>query len=352
MESLDRDFHESRGGRFLPRYGRPRLVGFGPFEEEYAALETGAVLFDLSDHSKVIVSGEDRGPFLNGLVTQKILDLREGSGRPACFLDRRSRILAEVRILALEGAFLLEGEPGLEAPLCERLRKFRLSSRVEVKGLEGSLALLSLQGPAAGGMAQEVLGTSGAEIPPYGHTTAVFQGVPVRLARIPRSGRPGLDFLLPPESAASLWRALCAGGATPAGWDLLETARTEAGLPRFGADLTEEILFSEACLPSHLSLDKGCFVGQEVVARVRTYGNLRRLRTGLLVDGPAEPGDVVRLRGKEAARLTTARFSPLLGRTCAFAYLPPGLTSGGEEEVTVEGPQGTFPARPAPYPFL
>jgi len=352
VQILDRDFHESRGARFLTRYGRPRLAGYGSFEEEYAALETGAVLLDLSDHAKIFVSGEDRRTFLNGLVTQKILDLQEGEGCPACFLDRHSHILAEVRILAFQEGFLLEGEPGLEGPLCERLRKFRLSSRVEVGGRDQALALLSLQGPAAGEMARAILGTSGADLAPYGHGTADFEGTPVRLAKIPRTGRPGLDLLLAPEAAASLWRALCAEGATPAGWDLLETARTEAGLPRFGADLTEEILFPEACLPGHLSWDKGCYVGQEVVARVRTYGNLRRLRTGLLVDGPADAGDTVRLLGKEVARLTSARFSPLLGRSCAFAYLPPALASDEEAEISVEGPEGTVKARPAPYPFL
>ncbi len=352
MALLDRHFHESRGGRFLPRFGRPRLAGFGPFEEEYAALETGAVLLDLSDHTKLLVSGPDRGSFLNGLVTQKILDLREGEGRPACFLDRRSRILAEVRILALEEGFLLEGEPGLETPLAERLRKFRLSSRVEVEQRGDTLAHLSLQGPAAGEILRGVLGTSGEGLPLYGHAEAAFGGGPVRVAKLPRTGRPGFDLLLAPEAAPSLWRALCAEGATPAGWDLLETARTEAGLPRFGADLTEEILFSEARLPDHLSWDKGCYVGQEVVARVRTYGNLRRVRTGLLVNGPAEPGDAVRLNGKVAARLTTARFSPLLGRTCAFAYLPPALASDGEAEVRVEGPEGAAEAHPSPFPFL
>jgi len=186
VQILDRDFHESRGARFLTRYGRPRLAGYGSFEEEYAALETGAVLLDLSDHAKIFVSGEDRRTFLNGLVTQKILNLQEGEGCPACFLDRHSHILAEVRILAFQEGFLLEGEPGLEGPLCERLRKFRLSSRVEVEGRGQALALLSLQGPAAGEMARAVLGTSGADLAPYGHGTADFEGTPVRLAKIPR----------------------------------------------------------------------------------------------------------------------------------------------------------------------
>lgn len=351
MQTLDRDFHESRGGRYLFRYGTPRLAHFRPFEEEYRVLESGAALLDLSDHTKVLVSGEDRRTFLNALVTQNLLDLPEGEGRPACFLDRLSRIVAEVRVFALEGAFLLEGEPGLEEPLHQRLLKFRLSSRVEVEPAGSALAWLSLQGPASLDIARAVLGSAGDRLPPYGHDEVAFEKGTVRLLKVPRTGRPGLDILCPAETAASLWRALCAEGALPAGWDLLETARTEAGLPRYGADLSEEVLFSEAGLPSHVSWDKGCYVGQEVVARVRTYGNLRRIRTGLLVDGPAEPGDSVRFLGRQT-RLTTARFSPLLGKTCAFAYLPPALSADEGAEVVVENPSGAFPARPSPYPFL
>jgi folate-binding protein YgfZ len=352
MDALDRGFHEARGANFRARYGRERLTAYGPFDQEYEALEQASVLLDLSDHARLDLSGEDRVRFLNGLVTQQVATLPPGTGAPACFLDRRSRILAEVRIFATEDSLLLEGEPGLGASLVERLQKYRLSSRVAVADLSEESALLSVQGPLAGETVGAVLGTDGAGLPPYGHAAAAFGGAPLRVFRIPRTGRPGLDLLCPRSHAGDLWRSLAAAGAAPAGWDLLETARTEAGLPRFGADLTEETLFPEARLPGHVSWDKGCYLGQEIVSRVRTYGNVKRVRTGLLVDGAAQPGDSVRVRGREAARLTSARFSPLVGKTCAFAYLHPALGAEEDAQILVGGPEGDLPACVAPFPFL
>ncbi len=352
MDALDRGFHEARGANFRARYGRERLTAYGPFDQEYEALERSSVLLDLSDRMRVSLSGEDRGRFLNGLVTQRVDDLLPGTGAHACFLDRRSHILAEVRVFATEDSLLLEGEPGLGSSLVERLLKFRLSSRVAVSDWTEGSSLLSVQGPLAGETVGAVLGTDGAGLPPCGHTTALFGGAPVRILRVPRTGRPGLDLLCPRTLAGDLWRALAAGGALPAGWDLLETARIEAGLPRFGADLTEETLFPEARLPGHVSWDKGCYLGQEIVARVRTYGSLKRVRTGILVDGPAEPGDTVRVKGRDAATLSSARFSPLVGKTCAFAYLHPALGAEEDAGVIVAGPAGEYPATVAAFPFV
>jgi folate-binding protein YgfZ len=129
----------------------------------------------------------------------------------------------------------------------------------------------------------------------------------------------------------------------------METGRVEAGLPRYGADLTEGILFSEADVPDAVSYKKGCYVGQEIVARVKTYGQLKKSRRGLLVDGGGRPGDTVIDGEKPVARLTSARFSPILQKTAAFAYLRTDVEDG--REFAVQSGDETLRAVVAPYPF-
>lgn len=144
---------------------------------------------------------------------------------------------------------------------------------------------------------------------------------------------------------------MVAGGAVPAGPEVLEVARVEAGFPRYGADITADHLFQEVDLPGALSLTKGCYVGQEVVARVHSRGHLNRLRAGVAVDGAAAAGDLVCLGSKEHP-LTSAVYSPRVGKTLGFAYLPPGPAREFGLACTVRTAAGELPARVARYPFI
>jgi len=349
METPLKAFHVERGATFEVRDGIERLSAYGPFDEAYGALEEGCALFDISDAGLVELRGEDRVRFLNGMVSNDVSLLEKGRGCRACMLNRQSRILADLHVFALPGALLLGMEPEFKSKVAGRLKKYRLGLKVELGGVSGEPALFSLQGPRAPDVIGGVLSTDVSDLPSLGHRRVTSGAFEARVLRVPRTGRPGYDILLSAGVAGDFWRACLAHGAVPAGWDVMETGRVEAGLPRYGADLTEGILFSEADVPDAVSYKKGCYVGQEIVARVKTYGQLKKSRRGLLVDGGGRPGDTVIDGEKPVARLTSARFSPILQKTAAFAYLRTDVEDG--REFAVQSGDETLRAVVAPYPF-
>lgn len=350
MDTPLRAYHGERGAVFEGRDGAVRLTGYGPFDEAYGALEDGCALFDLSETARIELRGEDRVRFLNGMVSNDVQALVPGGGCRACMLNRQSRILADLFVLATPGALVLLAEPALGPAVAERIDKYRLGLGVEMTLNPSPDALFSLQGPAAPDIVKAAFGADVSELAPCGHVEADKGAVGARVVRLPRTGRPGYDLIVPAENAEEAWRACLAHGAVPAGWDVLETGRVEAGLPRYGADLGEKVLFSEADVPDAVSYRKGCYVGQEIVARVRTYGQLKKRRRGLLVEGRAGAGDPVEDQGKDVAELTSARFSPMLQKTAAFAYLRTDLEDG--RELTVRSADGPARAVVAPYPFV
>ena len=350
MDTPLRAFHGERGAVFEGRDGAVRLTGYGPFDETYGAMEDGCALFDLSETARIELRGADRVRFLNGMVSNDLQALAPGGGCRACMLNRQSRILADLFVLATPDGLVLLAEPALGPAVAERIEKYRLGLDVEMSSNGPSEALFSLQGPAAPDVVKDVLGADVSELSPCGHIEAEKGAMRARVVRLPRTGRPGYDLIVPADLAGDAWRACLAHGAVPAGWDVLETGRVEAGLPRYGADLGEKVLFSEADVPDAVSYRKGCYVGQEIVARVRTYGQLKKRRRGLLVEGRAKAGDAVGDGGKDVAVLTSARFSPILQKTAAFAYLPTDLEDG--RELTLRSQDGPARAVVAPYPFV
>lgn len=344
--------HATKGARFGEAEGLERLLAYSGFDREYEALERGCALFDLSDRGLLEVTGEDRVRFLNNLLSNDVKALAPGHGCHAALLDRKSKVLALMTCLAFEGSVLLETEPGLQSKLSSLLGRYRIADRVGFAVRTGEWNLLSLQGPEAPALARNLFGVRVEEIPPGGHAASSWRGVPLQWLRLPRTARPGLDLLLPSGEGEAIWRLLEAEGAVPSGWDTLETARVEAGHPRYGADVTEEHLLAEANLPEAVSFSKGCYVGQEVVARIKSRGHVNRTRAGLLIEGPASPGDDVAVESQAASRLTSARHSPRLGRTVAFAYLKAELAGQIGAECRIRNGRDAFSATVTPYPFI
>lgn len=324
MHQKLKERHETRGARFGEREGVERLLGFGPFEQEYSALDASCALFDLSDRGLFALSGEDRVRFLNGLVTNDVARLPVGTGCRACQLNRQSKVLSDLRIYACPDRFLVETDPGFEVEALSHLRRYKIADRVEFEPLSDTTVRYSLQGPAAGSVLARVLGGAAADsartLPAYGHRQVEDWGGMV-LLRVPRTGRPGVDLIAPEAGGRTLWDALVGAGASPAGWLTLEAGRIEAGLPRFGSDFGPENLLMEAGLADALSFEKGCYVGQEIVARVRSRGHVNRVITGLRVDGETAPGDPVRMGDATLGRITSCAPSPRLGRTVALALV-------------------------------
>jgi len=308
-----------------------------------------ALLFDLSGRAEIAVSGRDRAEFLHGLVTNDVKRLRPGEGCAAALLTPRGKMVADVTLLCAPEELLLDAEPELARTLDGVLRKYIFFQQVAVENRTGVAGVLHIEGHGAAAILANVLGR---DVPaePHGSVRA-----PVGLSvRETRGGFEGFDLRVPRAEVASVRSALVDSGALPAETAVLEAARIEAGIPRWGAELTEDVLPDEAGLPArgYVSYTKGCYVGQETVARIRTYGHVNRHLVGLVLpagDVPT-PGAEIRKGILKVGAVTSAVRSERLGRAVALAYVHRDHVAPGTA-LTVLCPHGPAEAIVTSFPL-
>jgi folate-binding protein YgfZ len=239
-------------------------------------------------------------------------------------------MVSDLNLYVLAEEILLDFEPGLTQTVAERLQKYIIADDVQVVDVALHYGLLSAQGPKAG----EVLVALGISpvLPAKLHSVTVHQhdAGEVYVVNQPRLGSSGYDLFVPAaalqETAHRLATAAGEKGGLLCGWEAFELARIEAGLPRFGVDMDETNLPLEAGLESTaISYSKGCYIGQEVIARLRTYGQVAKALRGLRLadDLPALPkkGDKLFHEGKEVGFITSAADSPSLEAKVALGYV-------------------------------
>jgi folate-binding protein YgfZ len=278
----------------------PRRFGDDP-AAEYAALREGAALVDLGFRAVVRATGADRVPFLHGMLTNDIASLAPGSGCPALLLTIQGRVTADVRVAALADALLLDVDVRARAGLVEALEKLIIADDVELGEPGEPLALIGLEGPDAGRLLP-----GGADLAPWAHGVVTLAGAPVRAQRASELRGPGFVLHVPAARAAAVWEALLAAGARPCGMEALESRRVEVGVPRIGLDMDGGTLALEVPVEEAVSATKGCYLGQEVVARGTARGHVNRRLVGLRLEGPEPPSGAPLVHdGKEVGRLTS-----------------------------------------------
>lgn len=334
-----REFHAGIGGRLTEVNGCEVVETYGDLTAEYRALTDSAGFLDLSFRSRLCVLGADRVKFLHGQVTNDVNRLAVGEGCYAALVDAKGKMQSDLNIFRLEDELLLDFEPGYAASVKQRLERYVIADVVEVMDVSTQYGLLSVQGPRAAG----AIDGAGLGLTLPGRTLGFASRRDetlgeVYLANNPRVGSPGFDLFVPvaalADAANRLLAAVHALGGCAAGWTALETARVEACIPRYGADMDETNLAPEVGLDDRaISYTKGCYIGQEVIARIRTYGQVaKRLRRIELPGEVAElPGRGARLRreGKEVGYVTSAVRSPVTGICTGLAYVRREVT---EEE--------------------
>lgn len=307
------------------------------FQDEYRALRETCAVVDRSDAGRIELVGADRQRFANAYLTCEVKGLTPGSGAYGFLTSAQGRILSDVVVLILEDRLWMEVGPGQEGPVADHLKKYILADRVEVRPL-ADVVPVSLIGPRASG----ILGS-----PPdaaWAHERRTVLGTEVTLQR----GGPAVpwDWTLwvAASEAASLIEKLEGEGARWAGFEALEALRVEKGLPRFGRDYGPENFPQETGLEEAVSYTKGCYLGQEVVARIHYRGGVQKMLRGLVFDGEKapEPGTPLLADGREAGTVGSVVRSPALGRTVGLTILhrraaAPGtrleLAGGGAAEV-------------------
>ncbi|MGE0455778.1 MAG: folate-binding protein YgfZ [Vicinamibacteria bacterium] len=277
----------------------------------YRAAREGAALVDLPERGLLAASGPQRQRFLHSMLSNAVLDLQPGQGRLAALMDVKGHLTALMRVLATPDALLLELPKQRLAKVEETLVFYRVGAPVRFAAREA--AVLGVLGPGAPALL-ESLGLP-APREPQAHAEATLAGASLRVSRA--TDLPAGAFVVhaPPETAEAVRVALKGGDAVPIGRDVFDALRVEEGRPLYGVDVAEEHLLHETgLLAEYHSSSKGCYLGQEVVARLEGRGgNVNKQLRGLRLGAAASAGAPVLREGREVGRVTTAAVSPRIG---------------------------------------
>jgi len=276
-----------------------------PNPVEHRALLEGAGLFDRSDRGKLAVTGDDAAAFLDSMLSNDIGAIPVGGGAYATLLTHKGRILADPRVIRTTEGFLLDTERvGLQA-LFDAIRQLRIGYRAELHKRTLERSLVSLIGPRA----EELVPDPPSSVE-HANTETSISAVPVVAIRTPA----GIDLMFGSESLPAVRGELERLGAMPVGQAAVECLRIERGDPLLGVDMDETTMPQEAGIHGRaVSFTKGCYVGQETVARLYWKGKPNRHLRGLRLSGPANPGDQLRLDETVVGGLTSVAISPTHG---------------------------------------
>jgi folate-binding protein YgfZ len=321
----------------------------------------GAGLFDLSARGRVEVSGGEAVMFLNGMLTNDVAKLEDGAWMHAAFPNPQGRLVASARVLRDGARFVFDTEPATYAALLKLLERFTLAGDFRVRDLTPGTALVSLQGARASEVVRSVFGEEVARLARsrVARADEAPEGEATLVIRATHTAEDGFDIFVKAESAAALWRSLVAAGATPAGADALEVLRVEAGVPRYGADASDANVVLEVVDEAEaVSYTKGCYAGQEIIARIHWRGHVAKRLAGLVLDADADaapPADA-RLRdplgGREAGRITSSVYSPRLRTRVALALVKYDFLAPGTELKVFDGDAEIGAARVAELPLV
>src|SRR6187549_2548909 len=282
-------------------------------DAQYRQLREECGLLDRSERGKLLVAGGDAAEFLQGQLTNDVEALEPGDGCYAALLDRKANIQADMRVLRLAGGELwLDTEAATREAVRRHLEMYKIGREVEVTDLSEQRAILSLLGPRGAGVDALAVGTNS-----------------------------GIDLIADAADASRLREALLDAGAAEVSAEAAEILRIESGRPRFGAEMTGETMPAEAGIVERaVSFEKGCYIGQEPVARLHYKGRPNRHLRGLRLSAPAEAGAVLRLGEKEVGRLGGVAVSPAHG-PIALAIVRREAEPGAELAVGEGGARAT-----------
>ena len=278
----------------------------GATPSDYAAATEGCALVDVSERGKLALTGSEAKDFLHGQVTNDILGLEAGRGCYAAFLTHKGKMLGDLRVLDFGDELFLDCERSALQPLFTLIHRFKLGRQVELHKRTLQSGLLSLIGPRA----REVAGAVALSAAEHDNAPGEIAGMPVRLI----ATYLGVDVLCAAEDTERVAQHLIAAGAVAVPEAVLELVRVEHGRPRYGIDLDDSVIPQEAALNERaVSFTKGCYVGQETVARLFYKGKPNRHLRGLRLSAPAAPGAPLSAGGRVVGHLGSVAVSPVHG---------------------------------------
>jgi folate-binding protein YgfZ len=293
---------EYRGAETVAAYSDPKT--------EFFALRTGCGVYDLGWRAKIKLTGRDRVRWLNGMITNNIRDLAAGGGVYAFLLNPQGRILGDLYAYNCGEYLIVDTDQAQAENLLKILGRYIIMDDVKMEDISTELTAIGLAGPKAEAVLQKA-GLESPQVAPLRMADLTWQNLGLTLVGGEDERRQSYEIWLSPGSVDQVWEALVQVGATPVGSEALELYRVARGVPRYGQDIRERDLPQETEQMRALNFTKGCYIGQEIVERIRSRGNVHRKFTGFAVDGalPA-PGSKISVDGKEVGEITSVASLP------------------------------------------
>jgi aminomethyltransferase len=311
------------GGRSGEFSGAETMANFGDPAAELEALRESAGVFDMGWRGMLVLTGEDRARWLNGMVTNNTRDLAVNHGNYSLLLNAQGRIQGDMVAYNRGDYLLVTADLAQMEKITSIFDKYIIMDDVEVTDVSDKLTAVGIAGPRSG----EVLAKAGLTLPELkSGEVADLEWQKLGLSVVRGLGDRGesYEIWIHPDNAPRLWDALVASGAKPVGFEALEWLGMLNGIPRYGVDMTERYLPQETGQERALHFSKGCYLGQEIVERIRSRAQLHRTLTGFEVAGePPAPGEAVMAGDKKVGEITSSSQVPLKGakKTIALGYI-------------------------------
>jgi folate-binding protein YgfZ len=322
---------------------------------EYSAVRSGgAGLIDLSARGRILISGTEAVMFLNGLITNDMKTLTVNTWMPAVFPNVQGRLLAAVRVIHRDDGFLIDTESETRDTVIKLLERFTLAGDFRLADLTRNTAQLSIQGVKAPEIIAAIFGETVANLGRDAVASVNSQSKQITAIRATHTAEDGFDLFVNATEAETLRDSFIKAGVQPIGSDTSETLRIEAGIARYGIDMDETNVVTETNLDDAVSFEKGCYIGQEIIARIKYRGHVAKKIAGLICEGEVslESGaKIFSSDDKEIGRVTSVAFSPRLNRTIALSYVKYDYLAPGTSVKVLAG-EGEIPGQVAGLPFL
>ncbi len=301
---------------------------FGDVRKEFQALASRCGVFDLGSRAKISLTGGDRTRWLNGMVTNNIRDLAPEQGVYAFLLNPQGHILGDLYAYNRGESLLVDTDRSQLEKIMAVFDKYIIMDDVELADVSEQLTAMGISGPGV----RDALRAAGLEIPglntqglrPLQFFELQWQGMPLTLVHGDNPLVESFELWLAPSRAEAVRQALAHAGATPVGTTACELLRIAAGIPRYGIDVRERDLPQETEQERALNFVKGCYIGQEIVERIRSRGQVRRRFSGFDVTGELpKPGSKIQADGKDVGEITSAASLPWASgdRRVALGYI-------------------------------
>ncbi len=327
------EIHKSIGATFTEMHGWEMPAHYGNPASEHLAVRKGAGIMDMTQRGNIRVSGKDRTKFLQNILSQDINKLTPGTGGHATLLNTKGHMLAYMRIYSDEDSFLIDTEPGETDKIIQILNRYLFREDVKIEDVTLKYGLVTVQGPNSREIICRISGTDIKEMEECSHVNLTINNINCKVVKTTHTGEEGYDIYAPWDNIHSVWETIIipspSAQITPVGHEAYNSLRIEAGIPLYSVDMDEDTIPIEANLDHAISYTKGCYVGQETIARIKFKGHVNRILTGLSIPFMPLGTEFNSVPENSVPETSETRFIPQKGdRICR-------ITEGTEQNIGV-----------------